>query len=267
MGGSIEAQIRDYLQNRPRSELLNVRKKLARLEAMDLLKSLDRQPALPLEFTSQYGEDCWLWELFAGQVDGFFVEVGAFDGYRYSVSYPFEAVGWKGLLIEPIPARCQEALKRRPGSRVVNAALGPPGGPPSCTFTVVGNDGDFGMLSYLTPTAVNTADVKSVGASTSTVTVPLTTMNDLLAGHQGPIDFAVIDVEGGEIPLLQGFDLARFRPRVLLIEEGLPSPSSNISRYMSAFPYTAAAFPWINRAYIRNDETELIARAKQVPIW
>ena len=56
-----------------------------------------------LEFRSQFGEDALLWDFFAGQLDGFFIEVGAFDGYNYSVSYAFECIGWDGLLIEAHP--------------------------------------------------------------------------------------------------------------------------------------------------------------------
>lgn len=255
-----------FLLGRPNSEALGMRKRICALEAREQLREAGRKPALPIEFTSQYGEDCWLWELFRGQNDGFFIEVGAYDGLWYSVTYPFESIGWKGLLIEPIPDRYELCRSRRPHSRVVHAAVAGPGSSGTCTFTVVTGDGE-GMLSYLTPTVNNTRDITSAGYQTKRVEVPLTTMNDLLAQHTGPIDVAVIDVEGGEVPLLKGFDLERFRPRVLLIEEGMPSPSSDVSKYLSAFPYVPTTFPWINRAYIRKDEEELIRRTQRIPIF
>lgn len=256
----------NYIRSRPSSEALSLRKRLCTMEGNEQLRRAGRTPAFPLEFTSQYGEDCWLWELFGGKLDGFYIEVGAFDGVTYSVTYPFESVGWKGLLIEPITDRFEHARANRPGSRVVHAALAGPGSTGTCSFTVVSGENQ-GMLSYLTPTAINTRDVASTGLPTKKVTVPLTTMNDLLANHTGPIDFAVIDVEGGEIPLLEGFDLEKYRPKVLLIEEGLPSRDSPVLQYLSRFPYVAAAYPWINRVYIHKDETELIQRAVTTPVW
>ncbi len=255
-----------HLARRAVGEALSVRKRLCALEARERLRDAGRSPKLPLEFTSQYGEDCWLWELFAGQLDGFFIEVGAFDGHTYSVSYPFEAIGWTGLLVEPIPDHCEKARARRPGSRVVHAALAGPGSTGSCTFTVVQGQ-DEGMLSYLTPTPANTRDVQAARAQTRSVSVPLTSMNDLLAAHDRPIDFAVIDVEGAEVELLKGFDLNRFRPRVLMVEEGLPAQTSPVLEYLARFPYTPVAFPWINRVYIHRDDPELIHRGFRLPVW
>lgn len=39
------------------------------------------------------------------------------------------------------------------------------------------------------------------------------------AGASAPIDFLSIDTEGHEIEVLSGFDLARWRPRLILIED------------------------------------------------
>ena len=258
--------LQQYIRNRPGGEALSLRKRLSAVEASEQLRQAGRTPALPLEFTSQYGEDCWLWELFRGQRDGFYIEVGAFDGYTFSVSYAFEAIGWKGLLIEAIPERYELARARRPGSRVVNAALAGPGSSGTCTFTVV--DGPWmGLLSYLTPRTAEGWVPPDPNAPTRRVTVPLTSMAALLEGHSGPIDFAVLDVEGGEVPLIDGFDLNRFRPRVLMIEEGVPGEASPVPQHMTQFPYTPVAYPWINRVYIRNDEQELIRRARGIAVW
>ena len=58
---------------------------------------------------------------------GFFVEAGAFDGYTQSNTYFLErARGWRGLLIEPVPALAREARRERRRSTVVNCALGLP---------------------------------------------------------------------------------------------------------------------------------------------
>src|SRR5436189_990207 len=79
------------------------------------------------EARSQTGEDALLWDLVGDRKRGFFVEAGAYDGYTFSVSYLFECTGWSGVLVEPIQERAADCERRRPGSRVVAAALSAPG--------------------------------------------------------------------------------------------------------------------------------------------
>lgn len=261
-----DGQFRDFLSTRPKSEVLSLRKRVCLLETNEELRNAGKTPRFPVEFTSQYGEDCFLWELFRGKLDGFFIEVGAFDGYTFSVTYALEALGWSGLLIEPLPERFEAARTRRPGSRVVHGALGSGHGKAPASFTAV--DGEAtAMLSFLSTTPENFADIRASGAATRQVPVPVTTMNALLEDHRGPIDVAVIDVEGGEVELLKGFDLNKFRPRVLMVEEGIPSRTSSAMQYLAAFPYTPVAYAWVNRVYVRNDETELLRNAKAVGMW
>jgi len=55
------------------------------------------------EFYSQNGEDFLLWGLFKCKKDGFYIEIGAFDGIHFSNSYFFEKRGWKGVCVEAHP--------------------------------------------------------------------------------------------------------------------------------------------------------------------
>jgi FkbM family methyltransferase len=221
----------------------------ARRDASRALHNAGREPVYPLEFRSQFGEDALIWTLTGGALDGFFIEVGAFDGYNYAATYALECVGWKGLLVEAIPERAAECRARRPRSRVVHAALGAAGGSET-TFTVT-DDAYGGMMSYVRPSASHKKSVLS-GNSTQ-VTVPQTTMNELLEGHSGEIDAAVIDVEGSELALLAGFDLRRYRPRVLLIEDNVRGGDPALTDYMAPLPYVHVAQLKVNRVYVRDD--------------
>src|SRR5262245_18490625 len=60
-------------------------------------------PRLPIEFRSEWGEDCLLYDLFRDQPGGVYIEVGAMDGRWLSVTWAFDAIGWSGLLVEPMP--------------------------------------------------------------------------------------------------------------------------------------------------------------------
>lgn len=237
------------------------RKKVYGLEARAALAEAGRKPKMPVQFRSQFGEDLIIWDLLGGQLDGFFIECGAFDGVHLSVTYVLEALGWKGLLVEGIPQRFEQCRTNRPNSRVVNAALSRRGSPPEATFTVT-EDHYGGMLSYLTSSAAHKQAIAQANMKQTKVTVPCTTMNELLKDHTGPIDVAVIDVEGGEIDLLDGFDLHKWKPRVLLLEDNERGQDPALGNYMATQPYVQVAWVEINRVYVRADETGLIARAQ-----
>lgn len=222
---------------------------LYRLEAIEKLQSLGKMPTYPVEFRSQFGEDALVWEMFDGQTEGFFIEVGAFDGYNYAVTYALECLGWKGLLIEAIPERAAQCAQRRKHSRVVHSALASKHGG-EATFSVT-EDQFGGMLSYLDPNSQHARTV--AGAKKRQVTVPITTMNELLKDHQGEIDLAVIDVEGGEVSLLGGFDLHKYKPKVLLIEDNERGANPALHNYMSMMPYVMVGWLEVNRIYVRAD--------------
>lgn len=222
-----------------------------------------RTPAFPIEFMSQFGEDLLIWELLGHQPRGFFIEAGAFDGYHFSITYALEAIGWTGLLVEALPEPMERCRSRRPGSRVIGAALSRPGAPSSAAFAVI-EDHYGGMFSYLKDTEQQLQDTS--WAKRHTINVPVTTLDSLLVGHTGPIDAAVIDVEGGELDLLDGFDLNRFRPRILIIEDNSMGRDPALTNYMSGFPYQLALRLSVNAVFVRNDEAEVLQRAKWMQI-
>ena len=77
-----------------------------------------------MHFYSQGGEDYLVWKLLDRQqrASGYYVEVGALDGRRFSNSYAFEQIGWPGICVEAHPDYYQQARRNRPGATVVHAA-------------------------------------------------------------------------------------------------------------------------------------------------
>lgn len=247
-----------------------LRTRLFAARALNALRRAGRTPTLSLQFRSQFGEDSYLFDLFDEQLDGFFIEVGAYDGVTSTATYAFEALGWKGLLIEALPDRHAECAARRPGSCVIHAALSRRGSCGTATFTIVdpgeGKGRRRDMYSFLATDRSHLEEVAEPASPTSTVTVPLTTMNDVLAGHSGPIDFAVIDVEGGELDLLDGFDLARWKPRVLVVEDNTAGRDTAVYDHLANAGYALATCLGVNRIYIRRDEEALVERAKAAAV-
>jgi len=152
---------------------------------------------------------------------GFFVEVGANDGFRQSNTYWLERFGgWRGLLVEPVPDLARRCAAERPASRVVNCALGATDTPQEVTIHV------GGLVSKVVDAGQQRnqpdEDFGEPFTRTGWVTVPLRTLSSLLDEMGSPeVDFFSLDVEGYEPQVLAGLE-PRHRPRFLLLECNTP---------------------------------------------
>lgn len=235
------------------SQLMNTRRHAYSAAAMERCRFRGTPPRGIVEFRAQFGEDCFLYELFEGRQQGFYIEAGAFNGVDLSVTYAFEQLGWQGLLVEALPGRAEECRVRRPHSRVVHAALGGPGDSPTLSFLST-QDPFGGMLSRAEGPATRPLPP---GMRADRVTVPVATLDQLLDGQNVPIDFVVLDMEGSEMRALAGFSLERFKPRVLMIEDLQLGGNSDIMRYMAAKPYDFACWIELNAVFIHREERSL----------
>lgn len=190
----------------------------------------------PKHFYSQNGEDIVLWSLFKDQeVPGFFIEVGALDGLRFSNTYAFEESGWSGLCIEAHPDYITLLRKNRPNSIVIHAAVGSE----DCDSV------DFyanarGSLSTLNPLLEE--EFRKYGdyfSGWEVRKVPLRTLNSILEEYhiEPPIDLVSIDIEGTELLALRGFDLQRYKPRVLVVEAFDETAERELNAYFEANGY------------------------------
>lgn len=240
---------------------LRSRKRVAELEARIAMHREGAEAPPDAVMQSQYGEDVLLWEVLGRPRRGFFIEVGAFDGRSLSVSWFFERIGWTGLLIEGIPERCAQCRAARPKSRVEHAALSRRGASGVTRFSVPTGQP---MLSFHGTHESHRQRVAREGGAVVEVEVPVTSMDALL--EKAPperIDFAVIDVEGGEPDVLDGFDLAGWKPRVLVIEDNLIAlPETPVTRVMAGRGYVEATRLVVNRVYVHQDEREVLERAR-----
>jgi FkbM family methyltransferase len=209
------------------------------------------------EARSQSGEDALLWDLLGDREHGFFVEAGAYDGYTFSVSYVFECVGWNGVLIEPLADRAAECVQRRSSSRVISTALSAPGSPSSATFTRVPW---FEMYSGFEPPDARLRFPEADNEELLVEQTAVMTLDEALGDYDGPIDFVVLDVEGHELPVLDGFNLERWRPTALLVEENDASRFGKLRRYVEARGYIYVLSLDQNYLFVRKDEDHLIQR-------
>ena len=154
---------------------------------------------------------------------GFFVEAGANDGFTQSNTYWLERFrGWRGILVEAMPAYVDECRVERPDATVVHAALV---SPDHGTGTVRMQFGDL-MSTVHGAHGAPEDELRWVDPGlvlgwreTYEVDVPARTLSDILDECGAPeVDLLSLDVEGFEPQALAGLDLRRHAPRWILVE-------------------------------------------------
>jgi len=182
-------------------------------------------------FYSQYGEDRLLSQIFSGST-GVCVEVGAHNGVDLSNSYYFEQLGWQCILIEPNPALCSIIRQSRTGLLFECAASERSGD--AVLHLAEGAD----VYSTLEDHGVPIERIKQGSGRIRDLIVRARTLDSILdeTGTQ-QVDFVSIDVEGHEISVLRGFSLERWRPRVVLVEDGSDLADVTVRSFMREHGY------------------------------
>jgi FkbM family methyltransferase len=161
---------------------------------------------------------------FPAQESGVFVEVGAAKPNYISMSALYRALGWQVIAIEPNPVFCD--LHRSAGYPVLQYACGDHD-EDDVDFCVVNSKGARYKNGEVSFESFSSLAIKDSFASLNPemditkIKVKLRRLDTILAAHApevGEIDFLCIDVEGWELEVLDGLDLERYRPRVMVIE-------------------------------------------------
>lgn len=174
------------------------------------------------EYFAQYGQDKFLDKVFFSKIkNGIFIDIGAYDGIRFSNSYFFEKYkNWKGVCVEPNPKVFQKLSKNR-NCTLINACIHDV--PGSVIFRVVQGYGE--MLSGIQFTyddrhkARIEKTIKQFGGAYEEIEVPSITILEILDKEKfNQIDFLSIDTEGNEINILRSFPFSRMKPKVIVVE-------------------------------------------------
>ena len=153
---------------------------------------------------------------------GFFIEAGGNDGLSQSNTYWFERFrGWRGILVEAVPDQARLCRKNRPRADVINTALVADASTRSVRIKAAR------LMAFIPGTRSaaeeeihlrNAIEVQHL-VEVPEIEVPATTLSAILEARGNPkVDFFSLDVEGYEIPVLQGMDVNRHRPRLILVE-------------------------------------------------
>jgi FkbM family methyltransferase len=145
---------------------------------------------------------------------GTFLEIGANDGYSQSNTYYLERIlGWRGILIEPVPYLYRMCRRHRTNSTCFHAACV---ADDSTSIEIV----DRTLETVALGLAHREDESRRLAARPGhTTTVPAARLTDLI--DRSPLDhitFMSVDVEGAELAVFDGLDWARHAPDWLLVE-------------------------------------------------
>lgn len=149
-----------------------------------------------MSFFSQSGQDKWVCEFYIYKKNGFFIELGAYDGIQTSNTYYMEKnLDWKGICVEAHPDIFKRLYSNRKSINV-NVALNDYVG--ECFFS-----GDK--------------------ISTNGTKVPCNILNNILLENNCPkdIDYLSIDIEGYEYIVLKDFPFSDWNIGLITVEHNL----------------------------------------------
>jgi FkbM family methyltransferase len=192
------------------------------------------------ESRAQLFQDVWVLDQTDFQRDGFFVEIGAFDGGYLSNTYLLETkFGWRGILVEPNPLH-QAALAKRVRSQVSNR----------CVTARSGETVEFFVTKD--------PELSTIGAYAGsdshaprrldhqTFQIETVSLLDLLDQHKAPktIDYLSVDTEGSELDILGAFDFEKYDVRFLTVEHNHGPNKSKLRELMRSEGYRQVLEGW-----------------------
>jgi FkbM family methyltransferase len=167
---------------------------------------------------------------------GVFFDVGAFEPIKISNSYHFETNGWKTYCFEAnrdLIYHLKQYRKNVYNYAISNENLN------NVEFNIVNTDNLTASYSAI---EISEEYKKQCGWDDNWVikkiNVPQKTLNNVIENEIQDIfeiDILSIDVEGGELNVLKGLDLIKYKPKIILVEN--VCHTKDIENYLLNFNY------------------------------
>src|SRR5258708_349599 len=166
------------------------------------------------EYYSQDGQDKYLdQKIFARKTKGFFVEIGANDGIKFSNTYFLEKYrDWNGICVEPHPTAFERLTKNRK-AKLINAGISD--SERDNEFMKIEGYGEMysGLIGKYHENLIKRIDrdLMAYGGTMEKITVPCLRLDSILNQNKiSHVDYCSIDTEGGELEILQTVNLKEY---------------------------------------------------------
>lgn len=143
--------------------------------------------------------------------NGYFVEIGAFNGKSQNSTQILEQAGWNGVCVEPMPQNYKKLIKNRK-CNCINGAVWNKSG----TIDIA----DVGIPGWSGIKETHQHQHKEK-YNTETIIIPVKCYRFHELDLPNQIDYLQIDTEGSELQILGSIDMAKYKIDYICIEDNL----------------------------------------------
>lgn len=199
------------------------------------------------QWYSQIGQDRWVCEnVFKHRTNGYFVDVGAFDGKDLSNTYVLEHhYGWRGICVEPMADSFAKLVACRPKS---------------INVPVAAYDKDFQVLEFQCHGILSGASDHVDHAQGKIVHVPTMTLTSIFKIYDAPkqMDFLSVDAEGSDFHVLKGIDWDTYSFKAITVEHNYVEPiRSDMQSFLESKGYSLATSLAWDDIYIHSPANKI----------
>ncbi|KQW96539.1 hypothetical protein ASC94_06745 [Massilia sp. Root418] len=193
-------------------------------------------------------EDALLWRALGHVQDGFYIDAGAADPERGSLTCALYNQGWRGINIEPAHTLLRRLRAARPADTCLGVALAAAAGSAPVPFYEVAGSGRS------TLDAERAGALRAASQAVLLREVELTTLDAVCAAH-APQAIHLLHLDVGsadgqaEAALLAGLDLQRWRPWVIVLKRADTAPLAALL----AARYQLAQADGVNHFYVAGE--------------
>ena len=212
-------------------------------------KNIDKE----MKLFPNYGTDLEIQKYFEPGYSGVCVDIGAGVGTERSNTYYFEKKYWICLCIEPNPGLYNHMRMYRRLAMNLACSNYDKKEVPFQIYSA--NDGNQESISSLVVDQRLVDSHKGMINKVEEIKVEVKKLDTVLSRiNLEKIDFVSIDTEGTELEVLMGFDINKWKPGLLVIENNFDE--SKFADYLDNFGYKFSQRIGVNDFFVREEKKE-----------
>lgn len=200
---------------------------------------------------SQLNQDLWILKKTKFKENGYFIDIGAYDGIFHSNTYLLEQkYNWNGICIEP----SKKYIELKNNRNCITENL--------CIYDISNVYVNFSEIEYNMELSGINEDFKDdhYRVAVNTKLINTISLTDLCVKHQCPqiIDYLSIDTEGSELKILQTHNFDKYKFSYISIEHNRNKKyQTDIQEFLEFVGYsldTSEEFLQLQQDHTRNFE-------------
>lgn len=201
-----------------------------------------------LKSYSQFNEDIFLYQLFEGKRNGYYVDIGANDPVKLNNTKKFYDIGWTGFNVEPNPKLYKKFCECRPKDINLNCGVADVDG--EMTFSEIDPD----CYSTFDQKAAKMTRFSSSKKVIAELSVKIITINEIFSLCKQEVDFLSVDTENFDYKVLSVNDWNRNRPKVIIVELN-HDENNQIYNLLTQNKYNLIMFNGTNGIFVSDEFT------------